>query len=151
MVHTHPLQVYFEESHTQIYVAINAKHVLSAEARWMRQCSAWSILTKFRQHILSDSECMTEAFLVQDRGLWWLVHDCLVVITGTDGSSQESWVWFSLAAGFSLLVFLTHTWSRRIGRTWRNFYSRINSDCGWHGNSFRRCHLCKKKKSCRKP
>ena len=80
------------------------------------------------------SECLTEAYLVQDRGLWWLVHGCLVVITATDGSSQESWVWFPLAAGFSLLVFLTDTWSRRVGRTWRNFYSQSNSDCGWHGN-----------------
>ena len=32
--YTRPLQIYFEESHTKIiHVAINAKHVLSAEAR----------------------------------------------------------------------------------------------------------------------
>ena len=34
------------------------------------------------------------------------------------------------------------TWSRGVVHTWSNLCSRSNSDCGCHGNGFRRCHLC---------
>ena len=44
-------------------------------------------------------------------------------------------------------MFLTHTRSRRVGRTWRNFYSWSNSDCGCHGNSSRRHRLWIRKKN----
>lgn len=34
------------------------------------------------------------------------------------------------------------TWSRGVVQTWSSLCSRSNSDCGCHGNGFRRCHLC---------
>ena len=34
------------------------------------------------------------------------------------------------------------TQSRRVDRTWSILYCWDNSDCGCHGNSSRRCHLC---------